>query len=184
MIKAYVIITIIIVIIDNDYYRDYHDNYCLYKQPTQKKHVIPYQNHSYEEIKAIIDAETNATSESTLSISKNKIATEIWTYIRPLRSNEPKQKGNNQILYCKHCPLKILYGSPITINFRYHLANRYNIIIEKYQNAILITTSNDFNRFYKRLYKNGQIKEVETKIIEKVLYKEIINETLVLLIVI
>ena len=68
---------IIIVIIDNDYYRDYHDNYCLHKQPTQKKHVIPYQNHSYEEIKAIIDTETNAISESALSVSKSKIATKI-----------------------------------------------------------------------------------------------------------
>ena len=77
MIKAYVIITIIIVIIDNDYYRDYHDNYYLYKQPTQKKHVTPHQNHSYEEIKAIIDAETNIALESALLVSKNKIVIEI-----------------------------------------------------------------------------------------------------------
>ncbi len=88
MIKAYVIITIIIVIIDNDYYRDYHDNYCLHKQPTQKKHITPHQNHLYEEIKAIIDTETSVISESALLISKSKIVTEIWTYICPLRSNE------------------------------------------------------------------------------------------------
>ncbi len=131
MIKAYIIITIIIVIIDNDYYRDYHDNYCLHKQPTQKKHVTPYQNHSYEEIKAIIDAKTNAISESTLSISKNKIITEIWTHIRPLRSNELKRKDNSQILYYKHCLLKTLYNSLITINFHHHLTNKYNIIIKK-----------------------------------------------------
>src|SRR6266699_1653718 len=88
MIKAYVIITIIIVIIDNDYYRDYHDNYCLHKQPTQKKHVTPHQNHSYEKIKVIIDVKTNVTSESTLSVFKSKITTETWTHTRPFRSNE------------------------------------------------------------------------------------------------
>src|SRR6266699_4828964 len=184
MIKAYVIITIIIVIIDNDYYRDYHDNYCLHKQPTQKKHVTPHQNHSYEEIRAIIDAETSAASESALSVSKSKIATEIWTYIRPLRSNEPERKGNSQILYCKHCPLETSYGSPVTTTFRHHFASRYNIIIEKRQNTILIIVSDDFDRLYKRLCESGQIEEVETKIIEKVLYKEIINEILVLLVVV
>ncbi len=88
MIKAYIIITIIIVIIDNDYYRDYHDNYCLYKQPTQKKHVTPHQNHLYKEIKAIIDAETNAVSESALSVSKSKIVIETWIYIRLFCSNK------------------------------------------------------------------------------------------------
>src|SRR6266566_4648973 len=141
MIKAYVIITIIIVIIDNDYYCDYHDNYCLHKQPTQKKHVTPHQNHSYEEIRAIMDVETNVTSESTLSVSKSKIGIETWIYIRPPRSNEPKRKGNSQILYYKHCLPKTSYGSPIIINFRHHLTNRYNIIIEKYQNAILTIIS-------------------------------------------
>jgi len=131
MIKAYVIITIIIVIIDNDYYRDYHDNYCLYKQPTQKKHVTLYHNHSYEEIRAIIDAETSTTSESTLSVSKSKIAIEIWTYIRPLRSNELERKGNSQILYYKYCLSKTSYNSLVTINFRYYFVNKYNITIEK-----------------------------------------------------
>src|SRR6266699_933937 len=131
MIKAYVIITIIIVIIDNDYYCDYHDNYCLYKQPTQKKHIIPHQNHSYEEIRAIIDAETNITLESALSIFKSKIAIEIWTYIYPLRSNELERKGNNQILYCKYCLLEKSYNSSIITNFRHHFVNRYNIIIKK-----------------------------------------------------
>jgi hypothetical protein len=184
MIKAYIIITIIIVIIDNDYYRNYHDNYCLHKQPTQKKHVTPYQNHSYKEIKAIIDVETNVALESTLSISKSKIATEIWTYTRSPRSNELERKGNSQILYCKHCPPKTLYDSFVTTNFRYYLANKYNITIEKRQNAILTTISNDFDRLYKRLYKSGQIEEIETKIIEKILYKEIINKALVSLVVV
>ena len=71
------------------------NNYCLHKQPTQKKHVTPHQNHSYEEIRAIIDTETNVTSKSALSVFKSKIATKTWTYICPPRSNELEQKGNS-----------------------------------------------------------------------------------------
>ena len=85
----------------------------------------------YEEIKAIIDTETNITLESALSIFKNKITIEIWTYIRPLCFNELKRKDNNYILYCKHYLPKTSYGSPITTNFYHHFANKYNIIIEK-----------------------------------------------------
>ena len=71
-------------------------------------------------------------SESVLSVSKSKIATEIWTHIRPLRSNKPERKGNNYILYCKHCLPEMSYNSFIIINFCYYFINKYNIIIEKY----------------------------------------------------
>ena len=69
--------------------------------------------------------------ESALSVSKSKIAIEIWIHIHPLRSNELERKGNSYILYCKYCPLETSYGSPVIINFYYHFANKYDIIIEK-----------------------------------------------------
>ena len=138
----------------------------------------------YEEIRAIIDIETNIALESALSVFKRKIVTKIWTYIRPLRSNKPERKGNSYILYCKHCFLKTLYGSLIITNFRHYFASKHDIIIEKRQNTIFVAVSNDFDRLYKRLYENGQIKEIEAKIIKKVLYKEIINETIVLLVIV
>ncbi len=85
----------------------------------------------YEEIRAIIDIETSIVSESALSISKNKIVIETWIYICPLRSNKLKRKGNSYILYCKYCLPEMLYSSLVIINFCYHFANKYNIIIKK-----------------------------------------------------
>ncbi len=138
----------------------------------------------YKEIRIIIDIETSIISESALSVFKNKIATEIWTYTRPPRFNEPERKGNNHILYCKHCPPETSYDSLIIINFHHHFANKYDIIIEKRQNTILVVASDDLDRLYKMLYKNDQIEKVETKIIKKILYKEIINEVIVSLVIV
>ncbi len=142
---------IIIIVINHNHNYNHNDhNNGLYKQSTQKR-CPPYQNHSYKKVRTIIDIESNVVSESAAdSISKSKIATETWDHIRLLRSNELDQKRNNHILYYKHCLLETTYGSHITTNFRNHLAKKYNIIIEKRQNAILTTISNDFDQLYKR----------------------------------
>ena len=155
IIKSYVIM-IIIIVINHNYNYDHNDhNNGLYKQSTQKRY-LPHQNHSYEKVRTIIDTESNVVSKSaTNSISKSKIATETWDYIRPPRSDKPDQKRNNYILYCKHCLLETAYSSHIIINFCNHLVKKYYIVIEKHQNTILITASNDFDQLYKRLYKSG-----------------------------
>ena len=47
-----------------------------------------------------------------------------------------------------------------------------------------VITLDEFDRFYNKLYMNSQIEKFETKILKKILYQEIIDETLVLLIVV
>ena len=57
-------------------------------------------------------------------------------------------------MYHKYCLLKSSYNFPVVINFRKHLTIKYNIIIEKRQNLTFVKTSDEFDRLYKRLYKN------------------------------
>ena len=77
-----------------------------------------------------------------------------------------------------------MYDSLIIINFRKHLIAKHSIVIEKRQNLTFAKISNEFDRFYKKLYKNDQIKKIEIKILKKVLYQKMINDVLILTIVI
>jgi len=80
--------------------------------------------------------------------------------------------------------LEDLYKTIVNINFRHHLFTKYNIVIKKRQNTIFAAILDELDRLYNKLYMNGQIEEFEAKILEKILYQKIIDETLVLLIIV
>ena len=126
---------------------------------------------------------TNVASESALSDTKTKTTSKLRDHICPPPPDKPdRDEVGRPFMYCKHCP-STPYGSVVATNFRGHL-KKHGIFVETRQNRILATTSDELVQLYNKLSITGQIEKVETKILKKVLYREIIDKTLVSLVVV
>jgi len=133
-----------------------------------------------------MDIETSMTSvasESALSDTKTKTTSKLRDHICPPPPDKPdRDEVGRPFIYCKHCP-STPYGSVVATNFRGHF-KKHGIFVETRQNTILATASDELVQLYNKLSITGQVEEVETKVLKKVLHREIIDEALVSLVVV
>ena len=82
-----------------------------------------------------MDSEADSSSiipESTVSRSKrSRTALATWAHACKALDDEAEFKGQNHILYYRHCLPESVYNTPITTNFRRYLLSKHNISIKE-----------------------------------------------------
>src|SRR6266496_2082594 len=190
---------------DNDI--AYHDNYqnliaikWNIDYPIQMKtfnptiSILSYSYSSFSSFSFILsllkmsslpDSSALSASESTPESSEpsrkgQKPTATTWLHSRSPRDDELMKKGRSNIFYCKYCE-NPPWSCQSTISARYHLWKRHNIELEAEERQIKGKSDKRLHDLYMKA--GVQRKELEKEILKKVLDKQLINETLVSLIV-
>jgi hypothetical protein len=106
-----------------------------------------------------------------------------WAHTRLPHEGEAKFHKNAPIKYCIHCT-ESSYGTSVTTNMRNHLQKNHQISVESIPSGIQQATIDQLEQLYRKAESLGQTQQVDTRVFQKTLNQDIIDEALVSLIVV
>lgn len=125
-----------------------------------------------------VETESNSNSNR----GKTSTGSMTWAHTRPAREDEVQFHKKAPIKYCIHCT-DSPYGTSVTTNMRNHLKSKHQISIQSAPSALQQTVLHQLQQLYIKAQSLGQTQNIDTKVFQRILNQDVIDEALVALIV-
>ncbi|OAQ60402.1 BED zinc finger domain-containing protein [Purpureocillium lilacinum] len=96
---------------------------------------------------------------------------------------EEEFKGQNRLLYCRHCPQNDPYSTSVTTNFRKHLDGKHGIRVVEDLTPLQSSIFEGFEQLYQQARDLGRTTEIESEVFKRYLDQDKISKALAWMIV-